>query len=440
MKRITFIGTGYVGLVSGAGISDFGHHVICTDIDKPKIEALQKGQLPIYEPGLKALVARNVKAGRLSFSADVEASIRKAEVVFIAVGTPQGDGGAADISAVKAVAKTIGENLDGYKVVCTKSTVPIGTGRLVCDIIEKYKPEGVDFDYVSNPEFLREGAAVMDFTRPDRIVIGADSERAFEVMRDVYRPLYINETPMLHTGISTAEMIKYACNAFLALKISYINEIANLCESVGADVHMVAKAMGIDGRISPKFLHPGPGFGGSCFPKDTRALVKMGDREGIPIRTVKAAIETNNEQKHRMVLKLKTLLDGELKGKQIAILGLSFKPLTDDVRESPANEMIAVLTKEGARVRAYDPAANATMSKIFPQVEYYDSWEEAASGTDAAVIMTEWNEFRSMDLQTLKERMKTPVILDTRNVLSMEELREAGFRFDNVGRKKGTYN
>lgn len=437
MKQITFIGTGYVGLVSGAGISDFGHKVVCADIDDKKIDALQNGEIPIYEPGLKEIVDRNVNAGRLSFTSDVDGAIQAAEVIFIAVGTPQSDNGEADLSAVKAVAKTIGRNLNGYKIVCTKSTVPIGTGEMVRSIIDGENTTENQFDYVSNPEFLREGSAVKDFLWPDRVVIGTETEKAFDILKDVYRPLYINETPMIYTNVKTAEMIKYASNAFLALKISYINEIANLCEAVDADVHIVAKTMGIDGRISPKFLHPGPGYGGSCFPKDTHALATIAEKEGSPLKTIEAAIVTNDSQKVRMVNKLRTLTGG-FKGKTIAVLGLAFKPQTDDVRESASVTMLEFLTEEGANVNAYDPIAAENMKQKFPNVTYVPSWEEAVSNADGMVIMTEWNEFRGLNLDTLKSLMKTPTVLDTRNILSPTALKKAGFMFDNVGRPNGS--
>ncbi len=435
MRNITIIGTGYVGLVSGAGISDFGHKVICVDVVKSKIKCLQDGEIPIYEPELDDLVERNAKAGRLSFTTDVAGAVQTAEVVFIAVGTPQSANGEADISAIETVAKTIGENLNTYKVICTKSTVPIGTGDRVCEIVEENMPEEGKFDYVSNPEFLREGSAVKDFLWPDRVVIGATSERAFEVMRDVYRPLYVNEKPMLHTNIATAEMIKYASNAFLALKISYINEIANLCEEVGADIHQVAKAMGQDGRISSKFLHPGPGFGGSCFPKDTQAITALSRKKGVPLYTIDAAIESNDIQKKRMFQKLALLLGKEIKGKTVAILGLAFKPNTDDVRESASIDMIHGILEGGGVVRAYDPIANETMKSYYPDLNYFDSWEKACESADAVAIMTEWNEFRGMALEKLKSLMKSPILLDTRNIFSIEKLIELGFQFDNVGRK-----
>ena len=437
MRHIAIIGTGYVGLVSGSGISDFGHKVICADIDEEKIKVLQAGKMPIYEPGLDELVERNTKAERLSFSIDVGKTIRDSEVIFIAVSTPQSENGEADISAVKAVAKTIGQNLNSRKVVCTKSTVPIGTGKLVTSIINENNPEKMEFDYVSNPEFLREGSAVKDFLWPDRLVIGTESEWGFEVIRDVYRPLYINETPIVHTTVETAELIKYASNAFLSLKISYINEISALCEKIGADVHVVAKAMGSDGRISPKFLHPGPGFGGSCFPKDTSALVSMAQNKNVPMRTIQAAIETNAHQKKRMVKKLQALT-GDFSGLTIGILGLAFKSKTDDVRESASLEMVGSLLKAGAQVKAYDPEANTSFSEFYPQITYCKTWEEAVKDTDAVAVMTEWNEFRTMDAKTLKNLMKSPIILDTRNILSRKELQKNGFSFDNVGRPMET--
>jgi len=435
VKRITVIGTGYVGLVSGAGISDFGHQVVCADIDAEKIEQLQKGAIPIYEPGLEELVKRNVASQRLSFTVDVNQAVRDAEVIFIAVGTPQGDNGEADISAVEAVARTIGENLNSYKIICTKSTVPIGTGEKICKIINTAISAGGTFDYVSNPEFLREGSAVKDFLWPDRVVIGAASDKAFDILRDVYRPLYVNETPMLHTNVATAEMIKYAANAFLALKISYINEVANLCEKVGADVHQVSKAMGQDGRISPKFLHPGPGYGGSCFPKDTHAIAELARKKGAPMNTIDAAINTNIKQKKRMAEKLKDLLGGSFSGKMVGILGLAFKPNTDDVRESSSITMIQSIMDGGGKVQAYDPIANETMKEYFPDLSYCNSWSEACDAADAVAIMTDWNEFRGMDLPYLKSIMKAPVILDTRNILSIDQLSENGFQFNNVGRK-----
>ena len=436
MKKITVIGTGYVGLVSGAGISDFGHRVTCADIIESKIKLLKNGEMPIYEPGLSELVDRNVNAGRLSFTTDVDEAIQQADVVFIAVGTPQSDNGEADISAIESVAKTIGKNLNNYKVICTKSTVPVGTGDIICELIRENMVDGCEFDYVSNPEFLREGSAVKDFLWPDRVVIGASSIKAFNIMKEVYRPLYINEKPILHTNVATAEMIKYAANAFLALKISYINEVANLCETVGADVHLVAKGMGQDGRISPKFLHPGPGFGGSCFPKDTQAFATLSREKGVPMNTIDAAITTNNIQKKRMVEKLNNLIGGNFSGKTIGVLGLAFKPNTDDVRESSSIEMIQSILDGGGKVKAYDPIANKSMHNIFPDLHYLHSWEETCDSVDAMVIMTDWNEFRGMNLKKLKKIMKTPLVLDTRNILSIDKLSEYGFQFDNIGRKR----
>ncbi len=435
MKKIAVIGTGYVGLVSGAGISDFGHIVTCVDIVKEKINLLKNGKIPIYEPGLDELVDRNVKAERLNFSTDIPKVIKESEVIFIAVGTPEAKNGEADITAIESVSKTIGENLNGYKVICTKSTVPIGTGSKVCKWINQSINHGIEFDYVSNPEFLREGSAVKDFLWPDRVIIGATRKKAFNIMKDVYRPIYINETPILHTNVVTAEMIKYASNAFLALKISYVNEVANLCDEVGADIHQVTKAMGQDGRISAKFLHPGPGFGGSCFPKDTKAFSSFSKNNGLSIQTVEAAISTNVQQKKRMVNKMESLIGSSFKDKKIAILGLAFKSNTDDVRESPAINMINAIINQGGIVKAFDPVANESMKEIFPKLNYFDSWQLACKNVDGVVIMTEWNEFRAMNLTLLKSLLAKPVLLDTRNILSPRKLKELGFIYDNVGRK-----
>ena len=434
MKKITFVGTGYVGLVGGAGISEFGHQVTCADIDQNKIERLKRGEIPIYEPGLESLVKQNVAKGRLHFSHDVPKSIQNADIIFVTVGTPQGSNGEANLSAIESVAKTIGENLNGYKIICTKSTVPIGTGKRIEEIIRSMNPNG-DFDYVSNPEFLREGAAVKDFLHPDRVVIGTRTQKAIKVMGEVYRPLYINETPIISTTVETAEMIKYAANAFLSLKISYINEIANLCEAVGADVQDVARAMGLDGRISAKFLHPGPGYGGSCFPKDTHALAATGQKNRSPLLTVEAAIKTNASQKVRMVDKLKRLMGGSFKGKTVAVLGLAFKPQTDDVREAASIVIVSNLAESGATVQAYDPIAMDNFKNHFPNIQYFDSWQDAVKNADACILLTEWNEFRGMDLNKLKDLMKTPVLLDTKNIISIQELESRGFTYDNVGRK-----
>ena len=433
MKHVTFIGTGYVGLVSGTGISDFGHKVTCYDISEEKINALNNGEVPIYEPGLGELIKKNINAGRLLFSSDPKIAIEDADVVFIAVGTPMDEDGKTDLQYVESAAKIIGKYLTSYKVICTKSTVPIGTGKKIIEIINNSKNNDTHFDYVSNPEFLREGSAVNDFLWPDRVVIGSNSETAFETMKEIYGPLFKNKQPLVYTTVVTAEMIKYASNSFLALKISYMNEVANLCESIGANVKQVSKAMGQDGRISSKFLHPGPGFGGSCFPKDTEAFAQAARRNGTKLRTVEAAVKTNKEQKLRMVKKMLNLIGGNFKNKTIAILGLAFKPNTDDVRESASIEMIDIIKEKGGFVNAYDPVANNSMKIIFPDISYKNSWEKACQSVDGVVIMTEWNEFRGISLSYLKSIMKTPVLLDTRNILPVKKLKQNGFLFDNVG-------
>ena len=434
MKKITIIGTGYVGLVTGAGISEFGHDVTCVDINKNKINQLNLGEIPIYEPELKSIVKRNKSKDRLKFSSDINEAIKESEIIIIAVGTPEGSDGDSDLSAIENVAKRIGKNLNNYKIICTKSTVPVGTGKKIEEII-RANSKSVKFDYVSNPEFLREGAAVRDFLIPDRIVIGSRSTKAFKIMQDVYRPLFLNETPIINTSIETAEMIKYASNAFLALKISYINEIANLCDSVGADVHVVSKAMGQDGRISPKFLHPGPGFGGSCFPKDTLALANSGKKNNVKMNTIEAAIKTNNEQKLRMVTKLKTLLNNNINNKIITVLGLAFKPQTDDIRDSASTIIIPKLIKEGAIINTYDPVAMDNFKKLKYKINYFNNWQDAAKDADALLLLTEWNEFRGIDLSKLKLLLKTPIVLDSKNILSIQNLHSLGFKFDNVGRK-----
>jgi len=434
MRNICVIGTGYVGLVSGAGMADFGNAVICTDIDETKINMLQQGGIPIYEPGLKELVDRNVKAGRLTFSADVESSVRNAEVIFIAVGTPMGNNGEADLKAVEAVATTIAKNLNGYKIICTKSTVPVGTGARLEALINKEKESEFKFDVVSNPEFLREGSAVKDFLHPDRVVLGVNSERAAVVMREVYRSLFINETPMVITNVPSSEMIKYASNAFLAVKISFINEVANLADKVGADVHTIAKAMGLDGRISPKFLHPGPGYGGSCFPKDTEALVFTGEQHGVDFQVVKAAISANKHQRNVILAKAKELLP-DMKDKTVAILGLAFKANTDDVRDTPALEIIQGLEQAGAAVKAYDPIASENMKRFFlPNLDTYESVVETVTGADLVIILTEWNELRGLGLKELKTHLKAANIVDARNILSIDQLKEFGYNYRNVGR------
>ena len=434
MKKIVVIGGGYVGLVSAAGLSEFGHHVTCVDIDNDKINQLNDGKIPIYEPGLNSLIESNCKKKRLYFSVYIEKEIKESDIIIIAVGTPQKKNGEVDLSYVKSASKTISKSINKYKIICTKSTVPVGTGKMIEKILLKNN-DITDFDYVSNPEFLREGSAVKDFLIPDRLVIGAKSEKAFSIMKEVYRPIYINETPIINTTIETAEMIKYASNAFLALKISYINDIANLCEEVNADVHEVAKAMGQDGRISSKFLHPGPGFGGSCFPKDTLALVQMGKKFNYPVKTIEAAIAVNEEQSLRMIEKIEYLLDNKISGKKIAVLGLSFKPQTDDIRESSSTKIIPELINKGALVNAYDPVAMENFKIYYPNLNYFENWEDTVKDADVCVILTEWNEFRGIDLKKLKLLMSNPAILDSKNILSIEQLKKLDFKYENVGRK-----
>ena len=436
MKNITIIGTGYVGLVTGAGMSEFGNRVICTDIDKNKIEKLNSGIIPIYEPGLEEIIKRNISDNRLFFSSNVEDSIMQSEVVVIAVGTPMGVNKATDMSFVHSAVETISNNLNSYKVVCTKSTVPIGTGKEIISQISKKVKDNNLFDYVSNPEFLREGSAVKDFLWPDRVVIGTDNQNAYQIMCDIYRPLYINKNPMTQTSIETAEMIKYASNSFLALKVSYINEIANLCEVLGADIHDVAKAMGQDGRISDKFLHPGPGYGGSCFPKDLEALLFISKNNNLNMETVNAAITANKNQKERMVQKLLHLFGGSINNRKVTVLGLAFKANTDDIRESAAIDMIRGILDHGGIVSAYDPIANNAMSTVYKDIEYYNSLYDAVEGAEGVVIMTEWNEFRSLDLHKIKNMMSGNIILDTRNIIDMDELSSFGFSYDNIGRIK----
>ena len=434
MKNICVIGTGYVGLVSGAGMADFGNSVICADIDKNKIDLLQEGGIPIYEPGLKELVERNVNAGRLTFSADVETSVRNAEVIFIAVGTPMGDNGEADLKAVEAVATTLAKNLNSYKIICTKSTVPVGTGARLEALIAQEKESDYEFDVVSNPEFLREGSAVKDFLLPDRVILGVNSERAADMMKQVYRSLFINETPMVITNVPSSEMIKYASNAFLAVKISFINEMANLADKVGADVHTIARAMGLDGRISSKFLHPGPGYGGSCFPKDTEALVYTGEQHGVDFQVVKAAIGANKNQRSVILAKAHELLP-EMSGKTVAILGLAFKANTDDVRDTPALEIIQGLEDAGAVVRAYDPIAAENMKQFFlPNLDTRQTVIETVQDADLVIILTEWNELRGLGLKELKAHLRSPNIVDARNILSIDQLKEFGYNYRNVGR------
>jgi len=433
-NKITVIGTGYVGLVSGVGLSDLGNYVTCVDIDKEKISLLNERRIPIYEPGLQEYLNKNVDNGRLFFSTNIDEAIQKSDIVFICVGTPTSYNGEVDLSQVKRVAKIISHNLNNYKVIVTKSTVPVGTNRWLKEYIKNIS-QNQNFDVISNPEFLREGKAVQDFFHPDRIVIGYDSEQAKEIMKEIYRPLYLIETPFLFCNFETAELIKYASNAFLATKITFINQIANLCEEIGADVHIIAKAMGMDGRISPKFLHPGPGFGGSCFPKDIKALVEIGDKYNINMSLIKEVITSNENQKRRMVDKLLNLI-GSLENKTIAVLGLAFKAETDDTRESPSILIINELLGRGAKVKVHDPQAIENAKNIFGQsVSYYSDKYQVAENADALIILTEWNEYRNIDLNELKKIMKGNIILDTRNILDPLKTKEAGFIYEGVGRK-----
>lgn len=432
--KVTMIGTGYVGLVTGTCFADFGLDVTCADIDAGKIAMLERGEVPFYEPGLAEKIEQNVAAGRLAFATDVGAAIREADAVFIAVGTPAREDGATDLSYIEAVARDIGENLNGYKVIATKSTVPPQTGARIREILLEVAGEDAEFDVVSNPEFLREGSAVDDFMRPDRIVVGADSDRAIEVMKALYRPLYLIETPFVITSVASAEMIKYASNAFLAVKITFINEVANICERVGADVHVVSKSMGLDGRISPKFLHPGPGFGGSCFPKDVASLVSTGDQNGYEFLVGRATLEANERQRDIMTDKIRAAADG-LAGKHVAFLGLAFKPNTDDVRESPAVEIIERVLGEGATVAAFDPAAMETARELLQdRITYATDTYAAAADADVLVIATEWNQFRNLDFARLRETMRRAAIVDLRNVYSPDRMRDQDFHYTSVGR------
>ncbi len=431
--HIGIIGTGYVGLVTGACFAEFGLFVTCVDKDEQKIKALKKGVIPFYEPGLDDLVKRNLKQGRLKFTTKIAKAVESSLVIFIAVGTPRRGDGSADLKYVEDVAKEIARHMDGYKVIVTKSTVPVGTGGKIREIIAKNLGERTDFDLASNPEFLREGAAIEDFMRPNRVVIGATSSQAVAIMKDLYKPLYLIETPFVITDIETAELIKYASNSFLATKISFINEMANLCERVGADVHMVARGMGLDQRIGPKFLHPGPGFGGSCLPKDTNALLKIAEEHSINLSIVEAAVKANDRQMDFMAGKIMDAL-GTMKGRTVAVLGLSFKPNTDDIRDAPSVVIIQDLLREGARIRAYDPVAMKEAGKVLPEVKYCKDSYDAAKGAGALVIVTEWNQFRNLDLDRLKTLLKEPFFFDLRNVYDPQRVREKGFRYYCVGR------
>jgi len=433
--KIAMIGTGYVGLVSGVCFSDFGHQVVCVDKSVEKLAKLQAGQVPIYEPGLDVVMARNVAAGRLSFTSDIAAAVDGADAVFIAVGTPtrRGDGH-ADLTYVMAAAEEVARALTSYAVVVTKSTVPVGTNRKVADVIRQARPEA-EFDVASNPEFLREGAAIDDFMKPDRVVIGVESARAQQVMGDVYRPLFLRDFPIVYTDLESAEMIKYAANAFLATKISFINEIAGLCERVGADIKSVAKGMGLDGRIGNKFLHAGPGYGGSCFPKDTSALARIGQEHGMPMRITETVIMVNDAVKRRMLDKVMDLCDGTVNGKRILVLGVTFKPNTDDMRDAPALTIVPALVGAGATVHVVDPQGRREGEALLPGVQWQDDPYEAATGAELTIILTEWNEFRALDLNRLAAAMSSPKMADLRNIYGREDVLAAGFvAYEGVGR------
>ena len=432
--RVVMIGTGYVGLVSGACFADFGHTVCCIDKDAGKIERLRAGIMPIYEPGLDQLVASNVREGRLSFDTEAAQAVKDADAVFIAVGTPSRRGdGHADLTYVHAAAEEIAHLVDGFTVVVTKSTVPVGTGDEIEKIIRRVRPDA-DCAVVSNPEFLREGAAIDDFKRPDRVVVGINDERARQVMRELYRPLFLNETPILFTDRRTSELIKYAANAFLALKITFINEMADLCEAVGADVQQVARGIGLDGRIGGKFLHAGPGYGGSCFPKDTVALVRTAVDAGSPVELVETTVRVNDKRKKAMARKVADALGGELAGKTIAVLGLTFKPNTDDMREAPSLDIVPALEAMGASVQAFDPEGMHEAEPLLPGVAFKTGPYEAVEGADALVILTEWDQFRALDLDRVKLLMRKPVVIDLRNIYRPEDMRARGFTYSSVGR------
>jgi UDPglucose 6-dehydrogenase len=431
--HIAVIGTGYVGLVTGACFAEFGVDVTCVDIDANKIARLIEGEMPIYEPGLEQLVIKNMQSGRLRFTTDLKQAVEQALVIFLAVGTPPKDDGSPDLSFVETAARSVAEFMNGYKVIVTKSTVPIGTGEHLRKLIRENLKTRLNFGIVSNPEFLREGAAINDFMRPDRVVIGSRDEEAVAIMRDLYRPLYLIEAPFVITSLEAAELAKYAANAFLATKISFINEIANLCESIGCDVHDVARAIGMDKRIGSKFLHPGPGFGGSCFPKDTRALASVAREFKRDSIIVDAVIEVNRRQREAMVPKIEKLV-GELPGKTIAVLGLAFKPETDDMREAPAIDIVNALIASGANVRAYDPVAMEEAGKVLPQIQYAADEYEAVAGADALVFITEWNQFRALDMARIRDLMRSPKIADLRNIYDPTDMRELGFEYVGVGR------
>jgi len=431
--NISVIGTGYVGLVTGACFAEFGVNVTCVDVDAAKIDKLNNGVIPIYEPGLDQIVEKNVKAGRLHFTTDIKSAVESAKVVFLAVGTPPKEDGSPDMSFYRQAAKDVAEAMNGYKVLVTKSTVPIGTGKWLREFVTENMAADTTFGVASNPEFLREGAAIDDFMRPDRVVIGSNEDEAIEVMKELYRPLYLIETPIVITSLEAAELIKYAANAFLATKITFINEVANLCDAIGCDVHDVARGMGMDNRIGRKFLHPGPGYGGSCFPKDTRALTTVADQFGVETLIVDAVIEANERQRGAMIPKIEALVGG-LSGKRIGVLGLSFKPETDDMRESPAIEIIHSMIAKGATVRAFDPVAMDEAKHYVNGIEYASDEYDAIAGADALVIITEWNQFRALDMNKVRQLLKAPKIADLRNIYEPSDMRELGFEYIGVGR------
>jgi UDPglucose 6-dehydrogenase len=432
--HIAVIGTGYVGLVTGACFAEFGVEVTCVDVDENKIDRLNQGIIPIYEPGLDQIVEKNSKAGRLHFTTEIKSAVEQALVIFLAVGTPPREDGSPDMSFYQSAAKSIAEYMNGYKVLVTKSTVPVGTGKWLREFVRENQATKTNFGVASNPEFLREGAAITDFMRPDRVVIGSNEEDAIAIMKDLYRPLFLIETPVVITSLEAAELIKYAANAFLATKITFINEIANLCDAIGCDVHDVARGMGMDNRIGRKFLHPGPGYGGSCFPKDTRALTTVADQFGVETLIVDSVIEANERQRKAMIPKIQKLVGGDLNGKQIGVLGLSFKPETDDMRESPATDIIKDLQKLGAKIKAFDPVAMNEAKHCLPDIEYAADEYEAIEGADVLVFLTEWNQFRALDMEKVKQLLKSPKIADLRNIYEPGDMRELGFEYVGVGR------
>ncbi|MGA3084775.1 MAG: UDP-glucose/GDP-mannose dehydrogenase family protein [Thermodesulfobacteriota bacterium] len=431
--NICVIGVGYVGLVTGACFAEFGIRVTCVDNDQEKIKRLKQGKIPIYEPGLEEMIAKNVKENRLSFTDNLEEGVKHSLVIFIAVGTPPDRQGKADLRYVKEVAQAIGRTMDGYKLIVTKSTVPVGTGKIIHDIIRESQRESLPFDIVSNPEFLREGSAIEDFLRPNRVVIGTESDQAVAIMKDLYSPLYLIETPFVITTVETAEMIKYASNAFLATKISFINEMANLCEKVGADVHLVARGMGLDQRIGAKFLHPGPGFGGSCFPKDTAALVQLADSLGYDFEIVKSVIRVNQRQKKRMVEKILKAV-GPVQGKTLGFLGITFKPNTNDIREAPALYIIKKLESLEAKIKAYDPAGMEEGRKMLKKVSFQEKLYDVGKGADALILATEWNPFRTIDWVKMKSLLKRPIVVDLKNMYEPAKMRQLGINYYCVGR------